>query len=216
MFTLILKRCPSCGHELELSCFYKDKNTKDGLGAYCRTCVKAKAAARYANPETKARIKTQQAEYYRQNTEVIKERTAAYRRKHPEVYKKATQEWHERNPDYRPQYYLANRERMLATNAAWLARNPEWCRAKEARRRAAHHIPYTVEQLIARLSMWSGCWMCGCTANAIDHVKPLAKGGWDCLSNLRPICTPCNSRKSAKWPLAVSVLRGCSYLEKVL
>jgi len=34
----------------------------------------------------------------------------------------------------------------------------------------------------------------------IDHVKPLNKGGMDCLSNLRPACPGCNRSKRDRWP----------------
>ena len=37
--------------------------------------------------------------------------------------------------------------------------------------------------------------MCGTEATAIDHVKPIARGGSNWPANLRPACTPCNSRK---------------------
>jgi hypothetical protein len=63
---------------------------------------------------------------------------------------------------------------------------------------------YTTPSLIAaRREMWGGrCYVCGAPATAIDHVKPVARGGahWPC--NLRPICKSCNSRKGTKWPFA--------------
>ncbi|WP_349257835.1 HNH endonuclease [Iamia sp.] len=46
--------------------------------------------------------------------------------------------------------------------------------------------------------------MCGVEADSIDHVKPLSKGGAHMLSNLRPSCRSCNSRKGARWPFATS------------
>lgn len=33
----------------------------------------------------------------------------------------------------------------------------------------------------------------------IDHIKPLAKGGQDILSNLQPLCGPCNLKKGSKY-----------------
>ncbi|MGW8593542.1 HNH endonuclease [Dietzia sp. NPDC055877] len=51
--------------------------------------------------------------------------------------------------------------------------------------------------------MFAGCWICGSVLDEfhVDHVKPLSKGGWHCLSNLRPCCPSCNLRKGAKWPI---------------
>lgn len=76
---------------------------------------------------------------------------------------------------------------------------------KSARRKGAPTVPFTSDQLQARLSMYAGCWICGCALGErfhVDHVKPLARGGWHCLSNLRPSCPSCNISKGAKWPLS--------------
>jgi 5-methylcytosine-specific restriction endonuclease McrA len=64
-------------------------------------------------------------------------------------------------------------------------------------------IPFTSHQKAERFSMWGGrCWVCGVAdATQDDHVKPISLGGSHCLSNLRPICVPCNASKGSKWPL---------------
>ena len=64
-------------------------------------------------------------------------------------------------------------------------------RAREARRRVA--------TITARMAMWSGCWICGGPKEAVDHVKPRARGGPDLPANYRPICTRCNTAKSDRW-----------------
>lgn len=80
---------------------------------------------------------------------------------------------------------------------------------KWARRKGAPTIQFTLQQLEDRLSMFAGCWMCGCALDGgfhVDHVKPLARGGWHCLSNLRPSCPTCNISKGAKWPLETALV----------
>ncbi len=42
----------------------------------------------------------------------------------------------------------------------------------------------------------------------IDHIQPLAKGGSDEISNLRPLQWENNRTKSDKWPEAWSCARG--------
>ncbi|MFC9553800.1 HNH endonuclease [Rhodococcus sp. NPDC056960] len=42
------------------------------------------------------------------------------------------------------------------------------------------------------------CVYCGGQSAAVDHVRPLTKGGWEHEDNLVPACKPCNSSKGAK------------------
>lgn len=87
------------------------------------------------------------------------------------------------------------------THKAWRDRNPDRYRQYRARRRAAPGS-CNKTQFNARWEYYGGlCWVCRRVATAMDHVKPLAKGGTHWPANLRPICQPCNSRKGAKWPL---------------
>lgn len=82
--------------------------------------------------------------------------------------------------------------------------NRSYVRARKARQRGSTMVRFTPQQLVQRLSMFAGCWMCGGQPETIDHVKPLAKGGPHLLANLRPACLACNSRKSDRWPLQVA------------
>lgn len=127
----------------------------------------------------------------------------AYRVTHREKYREYTHR------------YLANDpsrvERDAATRKTWNQANTDRLAVYAKRKRAAklaNSIPYTPVQLAARFAMWGGmCWMCGAIATDADHVKPLSKGGWDCLSNLRPACRSCNASKNARWygPHALAV-----------
>ncbi|MFD3464820.1 HNH endonuclease [Streptomyces sp. NPDC058682] len=45
------------------------------------------------------------------------------------------------------------------------------------------------------------CVYCGKESVAMDHVIPFARGGADELTNLVPICTPCNRSKTDKTPV---------------
>ena len=43
------------------------------------------------------------------------------------------------------------------------------------------------------------CVECGATDRlSLDHIKPFSRGGMHTPSNLRVLCTPCNSRKGAR------------------
>lgn len=63
-------------------------------------------------------------------------------------------------------------------------------------------IPFTPEQLQQRLAYFGNrCWICSRPGEHADHVKPIRKGGWHMLGNIRPACATCNRRKNQTWPL---------------
>ncbi|MCF3174768.1 HNH endonuclease [Streptomyces sioyaensis] len=69
----------------------------------------------------------------------------------------------------------------------------------QARRTRA--APYKRAEVFAR---WGGqCAYCDAPAEHLDHIKPIARGGRDVLSNVIPACAPCNLSKSnltlAQW-----------------
>lgn len=101
-------------------------------------------------------------------------------------------------------WYYANPEKVRARDAIT---GTEDGRRRRAKQLAATIAPFTRQQLDARLSMFSGCWMCGGPAGCVDHVKPLAKGGPHILANLRPACRACNGGKAARWPYPLAVAR---------
>jgi len=41
------------------------------------------------------------------------------------------------------------------------------------------------------------CYVCGAPYHQIDHVVPWSQGGETVMENLRPICGPCHTKKSA-------------------
>lgn len=168
------KTCNKCGIDKPLEDFPKDKRNRDGRNGQCNRCRNEK-------------IKQWQGRN--------RDRTRA-----------ASNRWKERNPDwvknYSAQYYADNKEEMRAKFKAYMTpeRNSYYMRLRRDRKRGAEGI-CTFTQLQARIDYYAGlCWICGDPMQAIDHVKPLAKGGTEWPSNLRPICTSCNSKKRDLWP----------------
>ena len=102
-----------------------------------------------------------------------------------------------------------NPERMKARNergSAWRKKYPERSRLSFARYKARHvgaQGNYTAHDVTNRWAMYGNlCWIPGCgkPAEATDHVIPLAKGGSNWPSNLRPICRSHNSSKQDQMP----------------
>jgi 5-methylcytosine-specific restriction endonuclease McrA len=191
------KRCPRCGETKSRSEFSPSKQKADGLFPWCRPCNNTwQTTRRFSSPEMAEASRAYQRAYYQAHAEErVKTVTARYQanREQYDAYKR---KWLAENPEKRKaaarKWRQANRDKVnLTTNQ------------RRARRMSAPTIPFTVEQLAARLDFFGRCcWVCGGAAEAVDHVKPLSKGGWHCLSNLRPICGVCNTRKKDRWPLS--------------
>ncbi|MFE1763081.1 HNH endonuclease [Streptomyces angustmyceticus] len=68
-------------------------------------------------------------------------------------------------------------------------------------RRRVRAAPYKRAEVFTR---WGGlCAYCDEPAEHLDHIKPIARGGRDVLSNVIPACATCNLSKSdqtlAQW-----------------
>lgn len=165
-----------------------------------------------ANPERHREYLRQQR---RKNPGVYRARGRQHYAANRERYQVWNREWALRNRDYLREKSRARLARMGVSGwTAWRQRYPdkvlelaartiehrrERTRRRRARQRQLATVPFTAEQLTERLTLWPGCWICGGPKEAVDHVKPLHAGGAHILANLRPICTPCNSRKWARW-----------------
>lgn len=90
----------------------------------------------------------------------------------------------------------------------------EYRRTKERRRRARKaQVPTERWTRATVLSKYGDCcWLChGQLGNTwdVDHVIPIARGGWDTMINLRPACRFCNRSKRDKLrgdPLLIQIL----------
>lgn len=146
--------------------------------------VKARAAIRRTDPQYKEEARLRAVRWRRENPERDLQNVRNYIAAHPEWLKEARRRRRMENPE-------STRARDRARSARYNARKVN-----------APAVPFTVEQLASKVTYWGGrCWICGGNWNAIDHVKPLARGGSHMLCNLRPICTGCNSKKGSKWPI---------------
>lgn len=116
--------------------------------------------------------------------------------------------------------------RRLCNQCGWRAR-PYDRRNSQARaavnKRRATKLSAAVcgpvpPEVYAALRASPECVYCGAPPEHVDHVRPLADGGWEHESNLVPACSPCNHSKGAKllsdWD-PVRVRRGAKASEKV-
>lgn len=104
----------------------------------------------------------------------------------------AEDNWHAINPD---SGYLARSRYRLTPKG----------KIRNQRRKlilSERTIPFSEEDKKKRWAYFGDrCVYCGDSESILtdDHTKPLSKGGWHCLSNLRPACISCNSSKKDSW-----------------
>lgn len=216
------RRCIDCLQELPVSSFYQRPNRPRPY-PYCRRCQTARSRAyRLIHPDTtsterarRSRLRDPEGSAARDRARSRTDEFKRRRRERSAAQSEYYREWYSRNQEHVAalhRQYLSDpemREKMAARKRAWYRREPDRRRRERHRRTArlrnAPAIPFSAEQLQSRMSMWSGCWICHVPFTAtvprtVDHVKPIARGGADMLSNLRPACKPCNSRKNDRWP----------------
>jgi len=102
-------------------------------------------------------------------------------------------------------YRAENRGRINEREAEWRRKNPNKNNEPERRRyRAKRDRAGGVLVSVSELRAMYGnvCYLCDASLNrysfTMDHVIPLARGGAHSISNLRPCCGRCNSRKGAR------------------
>lgn len=172
------KFCPRCLQDKPLTDFGRRSSTPDGFCFCCKPCYNAKAKEYPSHPSNRDLLGS------------AANRVTQKPRK--PINPNSFSEYHQRrknDPEYR---------------ARRAKRNSEARTRRRARKLGGKTVPYTREQVDTKISYWGGrCWICKQVIAGLihmDHVKPLAKGGMDCLANVRPACGSCNSRKNDRWP----------------
>lgn len=154
-------------------------------------CKRHHAKANYhANAEKR---RAQQAQYRAQHREEAKARAAAWRTANPERAADLRRRWYAEHADqvreYRRRYREANRDLIRTQNAG-----------RKARLRGIEVNDLTAQQWTdIKAAFGHRCAYCNTKPKVLtmDHVVPIAAGGWHTASNIVPACQPCNSRKNA-------------------
>lgn len=117
------------------------------------------------------------AEYREANQDRIQAVRASYRERHRDVIRARDKEYYEAN---KHSAVLRARNRRKNLSIGNELRSGEW------------------EAVVA--SCGNQCIVPGCGTSPVtmDHVKPVCKGGRHHISNLQPLCGPCNDRKGVK------------------
>lgn len=162
----------------------------------------------YADPEKK---RANDRDYYRRNRERRMAYITSWQDANPERVKQYKRNWNAANQEYRHEWYLANREKVIESAKENYRRRseeqPDLVRAlgrdRAARRRARERKAF-VEYVDPNL-VWqrdSGvCQICGHAADQddwhLDHIIPISRGGDHSYSNTQVTHPFCNRSKAA-------------------
>lgn len=174
-----MKNCSKCGKDKVLSEFGKFSRSKDGLKAWCKSCVKLYNVQHHQKNKTKHN--EQSRAYHLQN----KERMNALGRANA-----AANRERERERALRAYYKNPNKYKIRA-------------RAREMLLNSMEELvtPEEIEQMF--IDQQGLCAYCEChisTGYHIDHMLPLSRGGQGDWSNIALTCPFCNLSKKDSTP----------------
>jgi hypothetical protein len=174
---------------------------KSGLDSHCKQCkANAAKAARQKNPDV---YRANNRRWAQENKERLKHLARKYYLENPEKFRLASKKWAENNRDTvaakNKQWRLDNPEKQKELNAKWRKSNPEknLLYAHNRRARTIDNGIFDISnKQIAKL-LQAGCVYCGGSAEHLDHVIPIARGGSHSIGNLVGACASCNLSKGA-------------------
>lgn len=148
-----------------------------------------------ANKEWKQSPKGKEARqrHYQNNKEKVLEQTKNYYTLNKEKMDEYRKSWIENNQDKKKQY-----------SRNYAEAHPEMINLSSKRRRALQQEvvgTFTKDEWEDVLKKYDyQCLKCrkGNIKLTIDHVVPLSRGGTNFITNIQPLCAPCNSSKGTK------------------
>ena len=163
-----MKKCTKCGIVKPFECFYKRKNSKDGLRYECKLCDK---------------------EYYDKNKEHSKEWNKEYYDKNKEYYKEYREKNKEHYKEYQKEYYKTPQGKISYRKGRH--------KRRAIKLQATRIMPDSViEKLLTRKRCFY-CNRVLNGNGHLEHMFPLSKEGVHHIDNLVMACSHCNLTKNA-------------------
>lgn len=150
---------------------------------------------RKANPEQMQKLnRMRYRKTIARDPDAYNRRNRAWRRKNKSKHIKNVTDWQKSNMEKVRQY-----KRKYAKSSVGRKRQRVDSKNRRARKASATGS-HTLEQWLVKLIYYGWrCWMCRKSLTektaTEDHVIPLSKNGANWISNIRPACKSCNSKK---------------------
>ena len=154
--------------------------------------------------KTKEYMRAYSAKARARNPEKNREYQRKWRKANKEAANAAVADWAKRNKKRiktnNAARYLRDKEHIKESNKAHRKANPEAANARTHKRRAAKTNAggaYTSAQWIALCNKYDNKCLCCDKKRKLtpDHVIPISWGGTSNISNIQPLCMPCNAHK---------------------
>ena len=161
----------------------------------------------YITPNGERTCKTCQNMHQKKWRDKNKAYFKKYQKENKEKYLAATRRWVARNLEKSRararEWRRNNLKRARANDKAWARKNKDKANAKTHKRNTrltGAGGSFTAAEWTALCEKYNNrCLCCGKRRKlTADHVIPVSKGGTSNISNIQPLCGPCNSRKGAK------------------
>jgi hypothetical protein len=170
----------------------------------CREEKERQRSRKRARTET---YQEQQRKYREEHRAVAVKRQREYYKAHEEEYKAKAKIRYAENPEpakeRAKEWAKKNKRRKIITDKAWVKANHEKVRSYQHKHRSAlkgNGGSYTVVEWQSLCKKHGNkCLCCGKRRKlTADHIVPVSKGGTSNISNIQPLCLPCNASKGAK------------------
>lgn len=153
----------------------------------CKECGRRNSRKWKENNQDKIREYSYQ--YYHENKEALNKKVRVWRRDNPEKVRRQKRRWRRANP-----------KKAARSVENWVKSNPGKSAAIKRRyraKRAEADGDFSPAEFKALCEQYNNrCLSCGKKRKlTADHVLPLSMGGSNDISNIQPLCQPCNSGK---------------------
>jgi 5-methylcytosine-specific restriction endonuclease McrA len=145
--------------------------------------------------------------YYLKNRKRVLARNKAWNAANTEAMLRISKEWTKNNPEEAIErfrkYFKNHKEECNKRCRDYQKRNLKLFKAKNQKRRTAKTQAggsFTAAEWTALCARYHNRCLDCCKRRKLtaDHVVPVSKGGSSNISNIQPLCGPCNSSKGAK------------------